>query len=79
MRFPLSHPANIVPDDEVDRRRAEAEFLRKHEFLWQAECRLRNKHFYGAMLRNLPIIGRCWSWLREKGKSGKMIGGQNNY
>lgn len=28
--------------------------------------KLRNKHTYGSWLRNISVVGRCWTWLRDK-------------
>jgi hypothetical protein len=72
MTFPLAHPADITPDTEADRARAEAEFLRKLDGGSALMGKLGNKHFYGKFLRAIPGIGKLWAGLRSR--SGAQAG-----
>ena len=59
--WPLRHPAYFSPDDEADFVRAKAEFLRKPPAHKRIAQKLSNKHFYGQILRALPVLGPKWA------------------
>ena len=66
MVFPLRHPRAIACYERADRDRARAEFLRRQGWMWQLIMKLSNKHFYGALIRKMPLIGRLWSLHRRQ-------------
>lgn len=69
MVFPLRHPREIAADDAADLQRARAEFLRRPDRMRRLMQHLGNKHMYGKLLRDLPVIGPAWTAWRKR-KSG---------
>lgn len=66
VRFPLRHPASLTPDDAVDRRRAQEEFLRRSPWWDRLANALANRHWYGKLLRRVPVVGRAWAAWRQR-------------
>lgn len=64
MAFPLRQPSRMRADDDADRLRAEAEFLRRLPLAHRVRQKLSNRHWYGAWLRRVPVIGRAWAQWR---------------
>ncbi|MDA1045152.1 MAG: hypothetical protein O3C57_08020, partial [Verrucomicrobia bacterium] len=66
VQFPLSVPDTFQTDDQADFERARTEFLpgpadRTRRLL----AKMTNKHLYGARIRKLPGIGKCWADWRD--------------
>jgi hypothetical protein len=69
MSFPLRHPPWMICDAEAD-----AVFAEQFQFPVQAgkplrECvleRIRNPHWYGTLLRRLPVVGPAWTRWRAR-------------
>ena len=66
MEFPLRHPPNIVCNEQVDRERARAEFLRRQGLIRRLIMKLSNKHFYGALVRKIPLAGGLWARHKQR-------------
>lgn len=69
--LPLRHPAALVPDDVVDRRRAGEEFLNRPSAWLQVARWLGNKHAYGKVLRTIPGVGPAWAAWRARCRTGR--------
>ena len=66
MEFPLRHPPHMICNAVYDRA-AMRRFISAEPFtLRYVTRRLRNKHFYGAMVRSLPWIGPMWENHRRR-------------
>jgi len=59
----IRHPEFVLCHREADRYTFEHVFKPKPESLIE---RLRDKHFYGGMVRKVPVLGRLWRWWRNK-------------
>ncbi len=67
--FPLRHPAELVADAAADRQRAAAEFLRRPPVWQRCLGRVRNRHWYGSLIRRLPVIGPAWAvWRTQRSR-----------
>lgn len=66
MAFPLRAPSALTADDEADRQRARAEFLRSPPRLRRIMNHVSNKHLYGQWLRRLPFVGPAWAAWRAR-------------
>ena len=64
--FPLVFSENLKPDDKADFRRAKAEFLVKRRALRRLFSKLSNRHFYGGIVRNVPVLGKAWARTRNR-------------
>jgi len=61
MPFPLTHPLGYIPDRQADLEFAAELFPIFHPVWKHLWWRVSNRHWYGAIVRKLPLIGRLWS------------------
>lgn len=72
MNFPLIHPEIKSPDERMDTRFAALMVPLKRP-LWQRTLwKLKNPHWYGAVMRRIPFFGDIWGRLRSRQKSGTL-------
>ncbi len=70
MEFPLKHPADLIVDEEADRRLAVMILPPKPSKMKRIVLRLTNPHFYGKLVRGIPVFGRLWALWRNMAKHG---------
>jgi len=66
--FPLSHPPFMVCDTQTDVEFARMAYLERSGKRPRLMTRLANRHFYGAVLRRTPFLGKWWADIRGKRK-----------
>ena len=66
--FPLRHPDTCLVDPAADARFARAVFAIDRPWWQRLWWRITNRHWYGSLLRKVPVAGTVWKQWREKGK-----------
>ena len=65
MSFPVIYSENFEPDDEADLDRARTEFLVERGGFQRLMSKLGSRHFYGGLIRQVPVLGRAWVRIRS--------------
>jgi len=65
MAFPLIHPATMTIDRREEKRAIRRIFFDAESGMRWWLRRLRNRHFYGQLIRCMPLIGALWARLRR--------------
>jgi len=68
--FPLRHPPFFVRNQEEETEVAEFAFFRGKRRIRSLWRRLRNRHFYGSLVRRFPFLGGWWAKLRQSRNRG---------
>lgn len=66
MQFPLVHPASVEVDRQSDRRVARMFFKTVPEWRRGLDRTVLNPHWYGTVVRCVPIVGRLWAGWRRR-------------
>jgi len=66
MTFPLHHPPYTVCDDAADEAFAKRFVFRRNRPVVRLARRLKNRHFYGGLVRRIPIAGDLWTRWRKR-------------
>jgi hypothetical protein len=71
LSFPLKHPIWFIVDRPSDERLVEMCFQLGPSRWERMTAFVLNRHWYGSMLRAMPLVGRCWSkWRSYRTKVG---------
>lgn len=71
MEFPLRHPAGLTVDEEADQRLVIMIMPTKPSLLEAVRRKLFNRHYYGKLIRSIPILGKLWALWRRRAGGGR--------
>lgn len=74
MKFPLRHPPFLAVDRASDARHFRTVYMPP---LWPSiKGQIMNRHWYGKLVRQIPIVGRLWSLMRPISRVATGVSGK---
>ena len=66
MEFPLLHPKQMVICERADRSTFRRVFLQDLGVMRRIVRQMRNRYFWGAQIRRIPLVGKVWARYRYR-------------